>query len=226
MNFAGTVSSSSYRTLNNAYNCSNTTIEHYDFNAKTVPFGIRQTIHSATPSGYQGKDTGNSYVSRQHSLNNNLNPNNFNPRNFPVPYNSGHGHGIGDDSNSWRYRFFNMYPYYNPGYSYYPISGIPPVPTMPYFWNSIWNSLDNYPEYPSLTDIKMMKDFIFNIPNFVPCNESCRSFFKLYISEQVQNLDTYCQNKTSLFTFFRTLQQQFYLKFSRDLDYNRYPIYY
>ena len=58
MNFAGTVSSSSYRTLNNAYNCSNTTIEHYDFNAKTVPFGIRQTVHSTTPSGYQGKDTG------------------------------------------------------------------------------------------------------------------------------------------------------------------------
>jgi hypothetical protein len=104
--------------------------------------------------------------------------------------------------------FYNMYTYspYNLNYSQY-------IPTMNMFWDSINTSVLNYPEYPGLSDIDRMKRFIIDLPTFIPCNDACKSFMKLYIKEQISNLDSICQNKKTLVDFFQNLRHQFYIKF-------------
>jgi len=110
--------------------------------------------------------------------------------------------------------FYNMYTYspYNLNYSQY-------IPTMNMFWDSINTSVLNYPEYPGLTDIDRMKRFIIDLPTFIPCNDACKSFMKVYIQEQISNLDSICQNKKILIDFFQNLRHQFYIKFDFD-NYN------
>ena len=110
--------------------------------------------------------------------------------------------------------FYNVYAYspYNLNYSQY-------IPTMNMFWDSITKSVLNFPEYPGLSDIERMKRFIIDLPTFIPCNESCKSFMKVYIREQISNLDSICQNKKSLIEFFKDLRHQFYVKFDLD-NYN------
>lgn len=104
--------------------------------------------------------------------------------------------------------FYNMYTYspYNLNYSQY-------IPTMNIFWDSINKSVMNYPEYPGLSDIDRMKRFIIDLPTFIPCNDACKSFMKVYIQEQISNLDSICQNKKILVDFFQNLRHQFYIKF-------------
>ena len=104
--------------------------------------------------------------------------------------------------------FYNMYTYspYNLNYSQY-------IPTMNMFWDSINTSVLNYPDYPGLTDIERMKRFIIDLPTFIPCNDACKSFMKVYIQEQISNLDSICQNKKILIDFFQNLRHQFYIKF-------------
>lgn len=105
--------------------------------------------------------------------------------------------------------FYNIYTSYSPynlNYSQY-------IPKMNMFWDSINKSILNYPEYPSLSDIDMMKRFIVDLPIFIPCNDSCKSFMKIYIQEQISNLDSICQNKKTLVDFFQNLRHQFYIKF-------------
>jgi len=104
--------------------------------------------------------------------------------------------------------FYNMYTYspYNLNYSQY-------IPTMNIFWDSINKSVLNYPEYPGLSDIDRMKRFIIDLPIFIPCNDACKSFMKVYIQEQISNLDSICQNKKILNDFFQNLRHQFYIKF-------------
>ena len=109
--------------------------------------------------------------------------------------------------------FYNVYSSpYNLNYSQY-------IPTMNMFWDSITKSVLNFPEYPGLSDIERMKRFIIDLPTFIPCNESCKSFMKVYIQEQISNLDSICQNKKSLIEFFKDLRHQFYIKFDLD-NYN------
>ena len=104
--------------------------------------------------------------------------------------------------------FYNMYTYspYNLNSSQY-------IPTMNIFWDSINKSVLNYPEYPGLSDIDRMKIFIMDLPTFIPCNDACKSFMKVYIQEQISNLDSICQNKKILVDFFQNLRHQFYIKF-------------
>ena len=104
--------------------------------------------------------------------------------------------------------FYNMYTYspYNLNYSQY-------IPTMNMFWDTINTSIQNFPEYPGLSDIDRMKKFIMDLPTFIPCNDSCKSFLKVYIQEQISNLDSICQNKKILVDFFQNLRHQFYIKF-------------
>jgi hypothetical protein len=110
--------------------------------------------------------------------------------------------------------FYNMYTHspYNLNYSQY-------IPTMNMFWDSINTSILNFPEYPGLSDIDRMKRFIVDLPIFIPCNDSCKSFMKVYIKEQVSNLDSIVQNKKTLVDFFQNLRHQFYIKFDLD-NYN------
>ena len=110
--------------------------------------------------------------------------------------------------------FYNMYTYspYNLNYSQY-------IPTMNMFWDSINTSILNFPEYPGLSDIDRMKRFILDLPIFIPCNDSCKSFMKVYIKEQVSNLDSIVQNKKTLVDFFQNLRYKFYIKFDLD-NYN------
>jgi hypothetical protein len=110
--------------------------------------------------------------------------------------------------------FYNAYSYtpYNLTYSQY-------IPTMNAFWDSINTSIVNFPEYPGLSDIDRMKRFILDLPIFIPCNDACKSFMKVYISEQLSNLDAICQNKRLLIDFFQNLRRQFYIKFDLD-NYN------
>lgn len=109
--------------------------------------------------------------------------------------------------------FYNMYAYspspYNTSYNQY-------VPRMNTFWENVISSIRNYPDYPTKTDIDRMKDFIINLPIFVPCNDSCKSFMKVYLQEQYGNLDSICQNKKFLVKFFDDLRHQFFLKFEND----------
>jgi hypothetical protein len=110
--------------------------------------------------------------------------------------------------------FYNMYAYspYNTTYNQY-------LPTMNMFWDSVIKSVRNYPINPTKYDIDRMKNFIINLPFFIPCNDSCKSFMKFYIQEQLNNLDAYTQNKNFLIKFFDDLRHTFFIKFENDSTY-------
>jgi hypothetical protein len=110
--------------------------------------------------------------------------------------------------------FYNMYAYspYNTTYNQY-------LPTMNMFWDSVIKSVRNYPINPTKYDIDRMKNFIINLPFFIPCNDSCKSFMKVYIQEQLNNLDAYTQNKNFLIKFFDDLRHTFFIKFENDSTY-------
>lgn len=122
-----------------------------------------------------------------------------------------------EDERNWHHRYWDA-----DHHRYWP-KIIVPVPYayqdwMTKFWNMINDISINYPEYPTLTDIQGMKNFILSLPTIIPCQtDLCNNYIKNFIDRNRDNLDAIVSNRSVLYGFLHDFYQDINQKFGSEI---------
>lgn len=70
----------------------------------------------------------------------------------------------------------------------------------PHLWAYLHYAAANYPEKPTVDNIKEMTEWLCSLPVTIPC-ENCSKHYRSYIEENKSRLTAICADKNSLFNF-------------------------